>query len=171
MQFMEHLRIFDHRTAKGTSLRLRKELEETEWDDIIRTRLKWGVAPGPDQYPTDMIKTMSTEEKEILRLWINEILTTGRYIPRNVKAETRNGTIVLLHKNGDTTDKSSDWRPVVLLNTLSQLVDHVLESRLRRIVEQCGILEPGQSGYRHGRSMRGHRLVPILCRVCGRSLS
>ena len=68
MSFMERLHIFDHRTAEGTSLRLRKELEETEWDDIIRTRLKWGVAPGPNHHPTDMIKTMSAPEREILRL-------------------------------------------------------------------------------------------------------
>ena len=119
--FMDRLKIFQQRTAVTTDLRLRKELEASEWANIIRDRLRWGVAPGPDTYSTDLVKTMSEPEKEILRRWVNEVLTTGRETPaREVEAAIRNGTISLLHKDGDTTDLTSDWRPVVLLNTVSQ---------------------------------------------------
>ena len=79
MTFMHRLRIFQARTAMCTKLRLRKELAETEWERFIDTKLKWGVAPGPDRYTTDMIKTMTEPEREILRLWTNEVLTTGKY--------------------------------------------------------------------------------------------
>jgi hypothetical protein len=41
---------------------------------------------------------------------------------------------------------------VVLLNCTNQLVMHILNARLRSIVEKAGILEPGQSGGRQGRS-------------------
>ena len=58
----------------------------------------------------------------------------------------------LLHKGGVTDDKPQDWRPVVLLNCTNQLVKDILNARLRSIVEKTGILEPGQSGGRQGRS-------------------
>ena len=41
---------------------------------------------------------------------------------------------------------------MVLLNCTNQLVMHILNARLRGIVEKAGILEPGQSGGRQGRS-------------------
>ena len=66
--------------------------------------------------------------------------------------EEMNGTIRLLHKGGVTDDRPQDWRPVVLLNCTNQLVMHILNARLRSIVEKAGILEPGQSGGRQGRS-------------------
>ena len=66
--------------------------------------------------------------------------------------EEMNGTVSLLHKGGVTDDKPQDWRPVVLLNCTNQLVMHILNARLRGIVEKAGILEPGQSGGRQGRS-------------------
>ncbi len=63
-----------------------------------------------------------------------------------------NDTISLLHKGGITDDKPQDWRPVVLLNCTNQLVMHILNARFRVIVEKAGILDPGQSGGRQGRS-------------------
>ena len=66
--------------------------------------------------------------------------------------EEMNGTIRLLHKGGVTDDRPQDWRPVVLLNCTNQLVMHILNVRLRSIVDKAGILEPGQSGGRQGRS-------------------
>jgi len=51
-----------------------------------------------------------------------------------------------------TDDRPQDRRPVVLLNCTNQLVMHILNARLRSIVEKAGILAPGQSGGRQGRS-------------------
>ena len=45
-----------------------------------------------------------------------------------------------------------NWRPMVLLNCTNQVVMHILNELLRSIVEKAGILEPGQSGGRQGRS-------------------
>jgi hypothetical protein len=71
---------------------------------------------------------------------------------RVMTVEEMNGTIRLLHKGGVTDDRPQDWRPVVLLNCTNQLVMHILNARLRSIVEKAGILELGQSGGRQGRS-------------------
>ncbi len=93
---------------------------------------------------------MSHAELEVLRAWANEILALEK--ARVMTVEEMNGTISLLHKGGTTDDKPQDWRPVVLLNCTNQLVMHILNARLRSIVEKAGILEPGQSGGRQGRS-------------------
>ena len=60
--------------------------------------------------------------------------------------------ISLLHKGKESTDNTSDWRPVVLLDAVNQLLGHIVNQRLRDIVEKAGILEPGQGGYREHRS-------------------
>ena len=60
---------------------------------------------------------------------------------------TMNGTILQLHKSGGT-NKTSDQRPVVLLNSVYQLLHYVINERLGKIVEPANILEPGQGGGR-----------------------
>jgi len=60
-----------------------------------------------------------------------------------------NGTTSQLHKAGGT-NKPSDQRPVVLLNSVYQLLNYVIYERLKKIVEQANILEPGQGGGRQG---------------------
>jgi hypothetical protein len=79
---------------------------------------------------------MSYEELEILSEWANEILAMER--ARVMRVEEMTGTIRLLHKGGATDDKPQDWRPVVLLNCTNQLVMHILNARLRSIVEKAG---------------------------------
>jgi len=70
-----------------------------------------------------------------------------------------NGTISQLHKGG-STNKTFDQRPVVLLNSGYQLLNHIIAERLKRIVEQTNVLK-----------LR-HRLQKRLqCNVTGRSLA
>jgi len=64
-----------------------------------------------------------------------------------------NGTISQLHKGG-RTNKTSNQRPVVLLNSGYQLLDYIINEQLKRIVEQMNLLEPGQGGGRQGRSAK-----------------
>jgi len=89
---------------------------------------------------------MTDEEVQTVKMWVNGILTedTSR------QQETMNGTILQLHKGGGT-NKTSDQRPVVLLNSVYQLLNYVINERLEKIVEPANILEPGQDGGRQGR--------------------
>jgi len=64
--------------------------------------------------------------------------------------ETMNGTISQLHKGGGT-NKTLEQRPVVLLNSVYQLLNYVISERLKKIVELANISEPGQGGGRQGR--------------------
>ena len=94
---------------------------------------------------------MSDEEMDIMRLWVNSILTTEKS-QQSMTAKDMLGRIRMLHKGGSTAHKPSDWRPVVLLNTVNQLVMHILNQRLKGIVEKEGWLEAGQAG---SRTMKG----------------
>ena len=92
---------------------------------------------------------MTDEELRVLWRRTDEILRQEN--PRMMTVEEMNGTIRLLHKGSDSDERPKDWRPVVLLNSTNQLVMHVINTRLRNIVEKAGILEPGQAGGRQGR--------------------
>jgi len=89
---------------------------------------------------------MTDEEFQIVKVWVNEILTEDTSRQR----ETMNGTILQLHKGGGT-NRPSDQRPVVLMNSVYQLLDYVINEQLKKIVEPANISEPGQGGGRQGR--------------------
>jgi len=60
-----------------------------------------------------------------------------------------NVTISQLHKGG-STNKTFDQRPVVLLNSGYQLLNYIINERLKQILEQTNVLEPGQGESRKG---------------------
>ena len=130
--------------------RLKGRVTDNEFRSFVDSCLKANKSPGPDGYTNECVKTMSHAEREVIRAWANEMLALEK--ARVMTVEEMNGTISLLHKGGTTDDKPQDWRPVVLLNCTNQLIMHILNARLRSIVEKAGILEPGQSGGRQGRS-------------------
>jgi len=57
-------------------------------------------------------------------MWVNEILKKDTSRQR----ATMNGTFLQLHKDGGK-DKTTDQRPVVLLNSVYQLLDYVINIR------------------------------------------
>ena len=90
----------------------------------------------------------------IVQAWVNEILTLPEKTTDTTRQSrsTMNGTNSQLHKGG-STNKTSDQRPLVLLNSGYQLLNYIINERLKRIVEQTNVLEPGQGGGRQGRSV------------------
>ncbi len=66
--------------------------------------------------------------------WINELLTSEEP-GRKLSVMEVHGLVALLHKGGDSTDRAENYRPVVLLNSLFQLVSYIIQERLVRIVE------------------------------------
>jgi len=97
---------------------------------------------------------MSDEEFLIVQAWVNEILTLPEKTidTAHQSRSTMNGTISQLHKER-STNKKSDQRLVVLLNSGYQLLNYIINERLKRIVEQTNVLESGQGGGRQDRSV------------------
>ena len=65
--------------------------------------LKPGKSTGPDRCRNKLTKTIMDEELQIVKMWVNEILTEDTSRQR----ATMNGTIPQLHKGG-RTNKTSD---------------------------------------------------------------
>jgi hypothetical protein len=66
---MEEAGIFEERVIHATG-----RLRENEWQKFIQNFLKTGNAPGQDGIQNELIKTMMDNEKEVLRIWANEVL-------------------------------------------------------------------------------------------------
>jgi hypothetical protein len=86
---------------------------------------------------------MPPEQLKVIQQWLNEILATGE-IATEVTEEDMTGFLSLLHKGGPMTDQPSHWRPVVLLNTMNQLLAYVINERLMELVEHERILTQAQ---------------------------
>jgi len=136
------LKIDAFRPASGTQGRLRGALTSQEIAQYIKYCLKPGKAPGLDKCPNELLKTMSDEEFLIVQAWVNEILILPEKIIDTTRQSrsTVNGTISQLHKEG-STNKTSDQRPVVLLNSRYRLLNYIINERLKRIVEQKNVFQ------------------------------
>jgi len=137
MSFLFNAGVFNKSTRIDPSARLKGKVTDNEFRSFVDSCLKANKSPGHDGFTNECVKTMSHAELEVLRAWANEILAVEK--ARVMTVEEMNGTISLLHKGGVTDDKPQDWRPVVLLNCTNQLVMHILNARLRGIVEKAGI--------------------------------
>jgi len=151
---MTKLKIDAYRTASVTQGRLRGALTSPEIAKYVEYCLISGKAPGLDKCPNELLKTMLDEEFSIIQAWVNEVLTLPKK-PIDTACQrwsTMNCTISQLHKRG-SANKTSDQRLVVLLISGYQLLKYIINERLKRIVEQTNVLEPGQGGGRHGRNV------------------
>ena len=124
------------------------ELTSQEIQKYVAMFLKPGKSTGPDRCPNEFTNTMTDEEFQIVtrKMWVNEIWTEDTSRQR----ETMNGTLSQLHKGGGTNKPSDQW-PVVLLNSVYQLLNYVINVLLKKIVEPADIFELGQGGGRQGR--------------------
>jgi len=88
--------------------------------------------------PYELTKTMTDEEFQIVKIWVNEILTEDT----NRQRAMMNDAISKLLK-GEGSNKTLNQRPVVLLNSVYQLLNYVINEWLKTIIEPANILEPG----------------------------
>ena len=139
-------------------IRLRVALTSQEIARYAEYCLKPGKAPGLDKCPNELLKTMSNKEFLIVQAWVNEILTLSEKTINTARQSqsNMNGTILQLHKGG-STNKTSDQRLVVLLNSGYQLLNYIINERLKWIVEKANGLEPEQGGWRHAGSKCQHQ--------------
>jgi len=99
-------------------------------------------------------------EKEflIVQAWVKEILTLPEKTIEADRQSMVKGSFSQLHKGG-RTNKTSDPRPVVLFSSWYELrlLNYTIIERLKRIVEQANVFEPGQGGRRHTGSKCTHQ--------------
>jgi len=64
-----------YRTAEHQPGRLRGELTSQEIKKYLAMCLKPGKSTGPDSCSNEFTKTMTDEEIQVVKIWVNEILT------------------------------------------------------------------------------------------------
>ncbi len=62
------------------------------------------------------------------------------------------GVLSLLHKGDPLADQPTHWRPVVLLNSMNQLLSYIINERLMELVEHERILTQTQGGFHQDES-------------------
>ena len=135
---MTKLIINAYRIASSTQGRLCGALTSQEIAKYVECCRKPGKVPSTDRCPNELLKTISGEEFLIMQAaWVHEIMTLPEKTIDTARQSrsTMNGTVSQLHRGG-STNKTSDQRPVVLLNSGYQLLNYINNERLKKIVEQ-----------------------------------
>ena len=100
------------------------------------------TAPGPDTISYDVWKKIHKSCLDLLTNLIGPLLQYG-YHPSSLKKA--NG--IVLDKAGKASyDSPASFRVIVLLETLSKIVERVNASRLSLLAGSCGLLHPHQTG-------------------------
>jgi predicted transcriptional regulator len=132
--------------------RIRGPGTDHELDHFCKDRLQLRKEGGPDKCVNELVRSLTTEELEIIREWADRALRDAQGA-KVLTDEILNCSIRLLHKGGDTSNKPSYWRPIGFLNVRMQLVHHVVNYRLTVITEAENLIAPGQDGGRAGRGV------------------
>ena len=101
---------------------------------------------GPDQFPAILLKQCKRELSRPLHLIWKKSLSTGE-IPNILKT----ANIVPIHKGG-SKGEAKNYRPVALTSHIVKIFEKVLRNHIVAHLEENGLLNPGQHGFRAGRS-------------------
>ncbi|KAL4123028.1 hypothetical protein QTP88_015260 [Uroleucon formosanum] len=102
---------------------------------------------GPDSIPYCFIINLGKTAKTFLLNIYNNIWHTG-VIPK----EWKKGIIIPILKPGKNKHSTEGYRPITLLNTMTKIMEKIINSRLIWFLEKNKILSKEQSGFRHTRS-------------------
>jgi len=93
--------------------------------------------------PADLFKQVPAPFLGRIHLLVNKILE-GKY---DCNQDALMAKVILIHKDKDIAILDH-YRPIALLNTIYQLINIIITSRLGRISEKYAVMEGFQSGFR-----------------------
>ena len=103
-------------------------------------------AAGPDQFPSILLKQSKRVLSTPLYFIWKKSLSTG-IIPSILKT----ANIVPIHKGG-SRGEAKNYRPVALTSHIIKVFEKVLRKHIVAYMEENNLLNPGQHGFRAGRS-------------------
>ena len=134
-------------------------LEDIEFDeeDIIKAinSMPNHSAPGPDKFPSILLKQCKNELATPLYILWRKSLDTGQ-VPKILKQQS----IVPIYKKGSKA-KPENYRPVSLTSHILKLFERVLRAKIVEFIETENKLSNEQYGFRPGRSTITQLLVHI----------
>lgn len=132
------------------------EIEETSVDevlDILKNRVRGKGAPGEDGISNRVLKSLPyTYHREIAKIF-NASLRLG-YLPGTWKS----ALVVMIPKPKKDHKKPGNHRPISLLNTMSKLLERVIQVRIEKWISSNHLLSLFQSGFRKHRQTKDHIL-------------
>jgi len=82
---------------------------------------------------------------------IVNLILTGHYKWKPADLEAR---VILICKDASNPERFSNYRPITLCNAFYQLVNIIITSRLKGLVERYSVLESSQFGFRNSRAVQ-----------------
>ena len=146
MSFMDDDNVFGYYTIPSGSTLKGIVQSFREFASFIK-RMPQRRSPGLDGLPAEIIRNAPEAFQERLHELVNQVLTS-KY---KLEPDALMSKVVLLYKKG-MPDLLQNYRPVALLNTVYQLANLVIESRLKVLTERHCVQQSSQFGFRH---MRG----------------
>lgn len=114
---------------------------------IACSKLKNGIAPGPDGIPNEILKVLVSKQLEPLLNLMNSCLALSRF-----PSPWKIAKLVLLRKGDKPLDTPSSYHPICLLNSAGKLFEKILEGRIKSELVDGDDLAECQYGFRSGRS-------------------
>ena len=127
-------------------------VEESEqpltWAELERAihEAKNNKAAGEDDIPYELIKNLGPKAKELL-LHLYNRCWEGEGIP----PKWRTAIIKPLLKDGKDPKQTTSYRPISLTSCLGKLLEKIIGDRLVQVLEERGLLNDNQAGFRPGR--------------------
>ncbi|KAH0816026.1 hypothetical protein GEV33_006765 [Tenebrio molitor] len=131
-----------------------EEITREELEQQLR-KLKRKKAPGRDGIQNE--SWIYGTEREVDRLL--EIMN-GMWKGEGFPQEWKEGIICPIYKKGEK-DTASNYRGITLLNTAYKVYAMIVEERLMKEMNERGVLQDGQAGFRKGVRSVYHRLGNI----------
>jgi ribonuclease HI/endonuclease/exonuclease/phosphatase family metal-dependent hydrolase len=108
-------------------------------------------AVGPDDVHNEMIKRLNSANKKALTHLFNIMYSNG-FVPKEWKL----AAVVPLLKQGKPPHLTTSYRPVSLTSNLGKVLERIINKRIANFLDQNGVLQPYQAGFRQGRSTLDH---------------
>ena len=104
---------------------------------------------GHDNISSNVLKIIAIEVSPCLTLIINQVLSTGRQFPKNLKT----AKVIPKHKTGETT-LVKNYRPISILPVVSNIIENVMHTQLTDYFTLNKLFTSQQYGYRANRSTK-----------------
>jgi hypothetical protein len=146
---MEEAGIFSCRT-NGREERLGYPVATFREFNLFINRMANRKASDENKLPADFFK----KAPEIFRrraMTIVNLILTGHYKCKPADLEAR---VIVIFKDASNPELFSNYRPIALCNAFYQLVNIIITSRLKGLVERYSVLGSSQFGFRNSRAVQ-----------------
>ena len=104
-------------------------------------------APGESKIGHQIIKKLPDNIIQYILVIFNASLASG-YFPRKFKS----AILKLLPKEGKDPKLPQNYRPIALLDNIGKLFEKIINTRIRKYLEENNLYNPQQYGFRQGKS-------------------